>query len=719
MRQVKNGNEQKILKAIAIISMIQDERFKTIPSHIKAALLMADKEFTAAITELQKRHILFQRDSSEFVLLTANGVDVQKNVENYVNSKVSKINCGEMLEEMFPQGYVYPREYNDRFTMLRYFKRVFMDINTLLAYTSGEQLLEDYPYDGLVINVLTTNCDKESILAHLTTFASTPEIIVCLSSYKYEYESQLKKLVAIQQLKKSEFAQDPHYLEEIEYYEEDVAKQVRSAIELSYSESSRYSKYYSAQGTLDILRQSDLNQVVTRICLLRFSHTPAINNEMVNKNVLNAQNLKGRNLAVNWVLQHSDDEVIPCMSGYGPEVSIFKSVFVHTGLSMTDQVKDAGIQHVLLVIRNFIESSEQKRSSFEELYNVLEKPPYGIRKGVIPLFIVYVIRRYTETLTLYYKSKEVELNAAILSGINDNPKDYTLLVEEGTQEREEYLDILETLFSEYSDPTYTGTNRIFAIVKSMQTWMRSLPDYTKKFTRYYYNSASVKIDNSTKIVRNALLKFEINAREILFEDWIEKLSSSNNYLECAAEISRVKELLDMHIVDFRKNVIDYLVALFVPGYSGTLSKALKIWYEKLPNSTKHHVFDSEANALLALANKWNSYDDQGLINELSILIVSMAIEDWTDQLADLFKQMISSTIERINSFVEIEEEERDGKLIISLSGVHVEKTFFDAEISPLGETVLRNLKATFQEYNDAIEPDEQLAIIAKLISDVI
>lgn len=718
MHQVKNGNEQKILKAIAIISMIQDERFKAIPSHIKAALLMTDKEFTAAITELQKRHILFQRDSSEFVLLTANGVDVQKNVENYVNSNVLKINCGEMLEEMFPQGYVFPREYNDRFTMLRYFKRVFMDINTLLAYTSGEQLLEDYPYDGLVINVLTTNSDKENILAHLTEFASTPEIIVCLSSYKYEYESQLKKLMAIQQLKKSEFAQDLHYLEEIEYYEEDIAKHVRSAIELSYSESSRYSKYYSAQGTLDILRQSDLNQVVSRICLLRFSYTPAINNEMVNKKVLNSQNLKGRNLAVSWILQHSDDEVIPCMSGYGPEVSIFKSVFVHTGLSMSDQVRDVGIQHVLLVIRNFIESSEQKRSSFEELYNILEKPPYGIRKGVIPLFIVYVIRHYTKTLTLYYKSKEVELNAAILSGINDNPKDYTLLVEEGTQEREEYLDILETLFAQYSDPTYTATNRIFAIVKSMQTWMRSLPDYTKKFTCYYYNGASVKIDNSTKIVRNTLLKFEINAREILFEDWKEKLSSSNDYLECAAEISRVKELLDMHIVDFRKNVIDYLVTLFVPGYSGTLSKAIKIWYEKLPNSTKHHVFDSEANALLALADKWNSYDDQGLINEFSILIVSMAIEDWTDQLADLFKQRISSMIERINSFVEIEEE-RDGKLIISLSGVHVEKTFFDTEISPLGETVLSNLKATFEEYNDAIEPDEQLAIIAKLISDVI
>lgn len=97
----------------------------------------------------------------------------------------------------------------------------------------------------------------------------------------------------------------------------------------------------------------------------------------------------------------------------------------------------------------------------------------------------------------------------------------------------------------------------------------------------------------------------------------------------------------------------------------------------------------------------------------------MAIEDWTDQLADRFKQTISAIVERINSYVESEGTVYDGKLLISMPGVHVEKSFADAEISPLGQTALSNLKAVFEEYNDAIEPDEQLAIIAKLIGDVI
>lgn len=719
LRQVNSSPEKNILKAISIIFMIQDERFKAIPAHIKAALMMDDDVFSDAITLLQKKHIIAQRDSSEFVLLTANGVDVQKNVENYVNSKVSKVSCADILESSFFQGFVIPREYNDRYAMLRFFRRVFMDADTLLAYSTGRQLLRDYPYDGLIINILALGDRKEQILSHLEAFKTTPEIIICLTEFKYDYETQLKKYVAIQHLKKSDYAEDPHYMEEIEYYEEDLAKQVRSAIISSYSESSRYSEYYAADGKLDIVRPVDLNQYISFVCLSRYEYTPVINNEMVNKRKLNTQNLKGRNLAIDWVLRHSEDLEIPCMDGYGPEVSIFKSVYAFTGLTQSEKVNDPGICRVIGVIRNFIEASENKKRSFGELYQILEQPPYGLRKGIIPLFLAYVIRHYKETVTLYYKSKEVELSSSILSAVNDTPDDYLLLVEAGTQEREEYLNTLSTLFAQYTDSTFTGANRVYAIVKSMQTWMRSLPDYTKKYTRYDYNGTVVRVDNSIKIVRNDLLKFEINAREMLFERWLEKLSTTNDFLECAAEVCRVKELLDTHILDVRKSVTDFLIALFVPGYAGTLSRALKIWYEKLPDSTKQHVFDSDANALMVLAEKWESFDDQKLLNELSITIVSLAIEDWTDQLAELFKQTISAIVDRINSFVETVDKAYDGKLLISMPGVHVEKSFADAEISPLGQTALSNLKAIFEEYNDAIEPDEQLAIIARLIGDVI
>lgn len=92
IRQISDINQMRIIKAIAVINMMKDGMIKAIPSHIKAALLMDDISFSKASSELQRNHILSQRDSSEFVMLTANGVDVQKNISNLIASKALKVN---------------------------------------------------------------------------------------------------------------------------------------------------------------------------------------------------------------------------------------------------------------------------------------------------------------------------------------------------------------------------------------------------------------------------------------------------------------------------------------------------------------------------------------------------------------------------------------------------------------------------------------------------
>ena len=720
LRQVTNLNQRKILKAIAVITMIQDERLKPIPSHIKVALMMEDEDFSESVYELLKRHILSQRDSAEYVLLTANGVDVQKNVENFVNSKVSRINKSDILESDFSLGYIMPREYNDRFGMIRYFKRIYLEARTLLSYKTGEQLLKDFPYDGVVAYILAVDeQERDSVLDHISSFTTTPEVVICVTEYQYDVENLLKKIVAIKQLKKTDLANDPHNFEEIQIYEDDICKQVNSAIDMMFSPSSLYSQYFNSQGQLDVFRQVDLNKEITKICMFRYSKTPVINNEMVNKSVLHSQNITGRNIAVDWVLQHAEDTTIPCIVEGKSEVSIFKAMYSFTGLAESEHVQDNGINEVMEIIKDFVNSCEEEARTFEPLYEILRKPPYGMRKGVIPLFIVYVLRKVKDNVVLYFKEKEIELTASALSALNDAPSDYSLLLEQGTREREEFLYYLQELFAPYEDRSYTGTNRIFSVVKSMQTWMRSLPEYTKKYTIYYNNGVSTCVDPSTKVVRNDLLKFELNCREVLFDSWKTKLSASGSLPECASEIKRIKDLLDNHLIEFKKSMINYLITLFVPGYTGSLSKAIRIWIDKLPESTKHHIFDTDANALLDLAENWTSYDDQRLLDELGMMLVSLAIEDWTDQLAEQFQVSIERVLDTINNYVDTQTDKEDCILSIYLPGMKVERTFSESGISLLGNTALNNLKAVFDEYNGAISPNEQLAIIAKLISEII
>lgn len=722
LRQISNEIQRKVLKAIAIINIIGDERLKPTPAHIKSSLMLNDDTFETATKALLKLHILSQRDSSEYVLLTANGVDVQKTVDSFVKTQLPRISECSVLERACELGYVLPREYNDKYGMTRCFKSIYMDAAVFVQYKNAHQLLSQYPYDGLIVHVICLKEElREKALKKIQSFAGTPQIVLCMTRFQFEHDLLLKQYEAVGQLlAKNVTNGDPHFVEELEVYGEDLQKRIQNAVYSMYSPTSEHSVFVNCDGVLPVSRQVELNKAISKICNGCYDMTPVVNNEMVNKRILNTQNTKARDLVVNWILQHAEDTSIPCMDGYGPEVSIFKSAFKHTGLDVSFTVDDPGMNAVLKKISEFIAECETSKKNFANLYQTLCSAPFGMRKGIIPLYIAYVLRQYKESIVLYYSGKEIELSAAALSHLNESPENYQILIETGIGDRNKYLDGLQLLFEQHADKRTPSINRIYSIVKSMQNWMRSLPEYTKKHRKYLENGELKNVDSTVELIRSELMRFEINSRELLFETWISKLSKNDDLSECLAEVTRVKTILDEHLANYRNELTKKLTAMFMPGYQGGLTHAVASWYKKLPDTTKQHVFDANANALLSTASALNAFDDGALLDDLVAIFVSIAIEDWNDASADSFIKSVSDTISRINEYVETKSDsEQDGRLTIAMDGVVVEKSFAADAITPLGKTAFNNLKSVFEEYNDALEPDEQLAILARLIGEII
>ena len=720
--QAKYDSQTRILKAMAVISMIGNERLKNTPAHLKSALLMDDASFEKAMRFFQKEHIVSQRDTSEYVLLTANGVDVQKSVETYVRSNSIKIDEGEMLNAICDSGIVFPREHNDRFSILRYFKTVYMDAKAFLKLKNVEQLFTMHKYDGLIVYLIEDKTiEIEKIKKKINSFAGYPQIIICISDLAFEQQDILKKIEAITHLKKhNDQYPDPHYMEEMEIYEQDLIKRVQDGIDIMFAPRSKHSVYLNCVDDLNVDSQVRLIQTISHICNECYNRTPIINNEMVNKNTLSAQIIKGRDLVVQQILDFADSNDIPCMSGYGPEVSIFKSVLSRTGLDKKPRTQDVGLNDVLDEIHRFIATCETRKSNFERLYQTICAAPYGLRKGIIPVLIAYELRQYKEGVIFYFKNKEIELTPGLLSNLNEAPANYQLLIETGTADKEQYLSNLERIFADNADARTTSINHIYSVVKSMQNWIRSLPEYTKKFKSYWENGELRTIDAQTESFRRELMKFEINSRELVFDLFVAIFDAQNQLQICSEGIERCKKFLDGHIKNCRTELSKMLIALFMPGYQGGLAKSMMAWYKKLPESTRKHVFDSNSNALLGFASQISTYDDDVILDELMFEFVSMEIEDWNDALARNFVREVADAITKINDYHEDPVSAKNECMVsISLAGTKLEKTFSSSTISPLGKTVINNLRAVFDEYNGALEVDEQLAVLAQLIEDII
>ena len=181
IKKATSEDQIKILKAIAVINIIADDKLKPIPVHIKACLMLDDRSFEKAINGLLKNQIINQRESLEYVLLTDNGVSVNTAIENHIKTKNIKFRCCDILEENYSLGYAIPREYNDTFSMFRYFKKIYMEAAAFILLKNAKQLLLEYPCDGLIINILDyDNTKKDAVLDKIKTFKETPNIVICL-----------------------------------------------------------------------------------------------------------------------------------------------------------------------------------------------------------------------------------------------------------------------------------------------------------------------------------------------------------------------------------------------------------------------------------------------------------------------------------------------------------------------------------------------------------
>lgn len=722
--QIEDGNARKIIKTLSIIGIVGDEKFRPVSTHIKASLNFSGKQFDDAIKLLKEKSIVAQRESSEFVLLTANGVDVRNNVDNIVHSKAIKFNRCDYLNRLIESKYLIPRQYNDEYSMIRYFQVKFIEAEDLIKTKNWLQLFEGINADGLILNVLFSKqlCADE-VIRKLKEYAGQQQIIACVPKTDVLFDDTIiKQLSAVAELKNSEVAKgDKHYLEELEVYEEDAEKRLSKYINDLYNAASPKSHFYNCDGEiLDIRKQINLNKVISRICSQKYEKALKINNEMINKHNLSPQIRKARELVVDHVLKSSEQTQIDRMEGFGPEVSIFNSVFVATKLNQTVQVEDAGLRAILVEIETFIKNAETKKQNFSDLCGTLTSAPYGVRKGIIPMLIAYVLRPYKEGIVLYYGKNEVELSADIICSIIDaNGEDYQILLENGTQRRDEIISELTNIFAQHADTQSKSINKIYNVVKRMQNWMRALPEYTKRGDRVCENGEFVALTSNEINFKKELLKFEINSREFLFE-YIFKNNSEAELRRAVEKIKSFKDRLDNHISNVKSFLIIETKKIFGDKSKGTLSSAILDWKQKLSEKTKKRMFDAKINQILGYLLSVNNYDDIKLIEGLAKCVVGINLADWNDSSLNVYEDVLSSAIFAINAFnASSEDETGDNGIEVVINGEKISKTFSAVKSTPMGMTVMNNIEAVFDEYGDSISSDEKLNILINVIKTLI
>nr|WP_297766265.1 hypothetical protein [uncultured Butyrivibrio sp.] len=703
----------KLIKALAVVLIVNKD--EEMPADRRVLALAADvSDPESIISDLLENKIIYQKGSTgTFAFKTRAGSALKAEIKRQRELKGNSVNYANALLHVSGKYYVLPKKYNTKKMITRYFQHEYLDVDTFLAINNEETLLNNTPADGKVITLYSfSSAKQDKVKKHVKELASDRLVFVAPSK-AIRVEKKLLDYEIIQELHDSRaFVSDNEILNrELPLLEEDITTEVEDVISDAYSREQSKVFYY-ADGKVQELNGGKEEKAVNICCENLYYKSPVINNEIINRSfITTSQTRKARINIIQAILTHGDNKEF--FAGTNQEATVYRSLFVVTGLRANQESED--LKEVMEIIHDFIESCSDNKRRISELVNQLCAKPYGMRNGVIPLYLAYAFAQRKEDLVVYFADKEVLMSPDIIVNMCESPEDYELFVSKEDLEKEKYINDLRKLFF-VEDNKNLSDNRIKDIYVCMQRWFRALPQASRNLVKAEDYVKDEKVLGAMRLLKSELQQVEFNPYEVLFVTVPEQLATDS--LEEAYKIIRSScRAYSAYLGWIQSQVIDAIYGLFGGKKKTDLHHLLTEWYERQSDISKQGLLGGRVNAFMSCIENLNVYSDVDVAVKVAKAVTDIYVENWTDVSYDEFKEQLAnvvSTVEQMKDSVD------DGKLELSFTGKNGKaiKRFYDRVDEGTG-SVLRNiLEDTLEEYDD-LSVNDRVAILLEMIEKII
>ena len=716
-----DGYQTRVLKAIAVINIIADTEDLAADMDTLLSVIDGSREKARnAVEELEKKKIIkYMRQYGYYDFFDSSIFDLEAMIEEKVIG-VNDEMVVSILNERFADFALYPYRYNEKYHVNRVFVPVFAH-KADLTKKSFQNILPKF-YDGAVMFVLDEQADEKEY----EQIIDIPDRTVLIVNGKSkEIEEEVKRYIAVQYYfsKKDELAKDdPTVVNELKLYLSEQESIVTDLISrwrmLSYSKSF----VMLNQKTLTVSTEKELSEALSAVMDNAFDKTPIICNDLLNKNMLTGAIKLARRKALECIM--NQDNIYDGCSRLSPEFNILRAALSRTGLVLNETVNvenrvkttdltymDSGVvsgKAVMEAINEMLIIAESGRLHLSELYKRLKSEPFGLRDGYIPVLVAYALKKY-QNVSLYFHGNEHSYTGEELIKALEEPENYSLFICNWNTDEIEYIEALEDIFCKYL-PKGDTLNRLEELFKAINTHYASISKSAR--------TTEVYVSDIAKEYRN-ILSISYKDYNGFFFEVLPRLN--NNLQELVVQIRNIKQELETVSEKQYIRVLRVVKQIFGVGETDNLIISLQIIYNENWMSKSHKAFDYTTNSVLDLVSKARSMDESSFVYDLAKAVTGFELNYWTDNKIDDFEEALRETVNRLNEY-DPEEGLQEGEIKIIIEsgdGNPVISQFSQEELSQAGQTMLNKMKNTLNNFGGAISYEEKLAIMAKLLREII
>ncbi len=613
--------EIKTLKSIGLLNLIGRS------GYLRASQRLLDYAVGAntkqILKSLEKKSIItYRKYADEYRIWHGTDIDIAVNLDMH-RKRYKKSSLSDMLQDTMNLEPIVAAKHSIETGTMRLFDQ---------RFTFESPLKLDTNHDGAIIymtdNSAIPQCEKPIITVNTSNPADLQHAVI--------------EVVAIRDILKNDknVIADWVARRELEERLADAEILLDRAFVSTYGNTAKWS--FQKDGKT-VTQKGTPSEIVSRVCNTVYSQTPKIYNEMVNRTMLSSQGAAAKRRLICNMIEHVNKPKFG-IEGYGPDRALYESILFKNKIHVLNaklewRLQDPTDETIVPVWNEIMKllKSSKKRVSVSQIYEMCKLPPFGIKDGILAIFVILILLIHKNNVALYehgtYKPK---ILPEIAERMIKNPEHCELKYFKSTSSKKL---LLETVIN---DLKINSEGSVLDVVGHLVVVVSSLTPYVKK---------TKKLDKHTLAVRDTVLN-AIEPDTLLFESLPKALGFSpfdsralqSDIVSFSKILAKSTNILQN---EFNKILLDIQKLLLdATGIDNRekISKTASVMLKSVSDQKMKVFLNAVSADVLEKDDDWIKY--------VSLSLTDVPPADWKDDQREMFENnlaAISGKFKRLTS----------------------------------------------------------------------
>ncbi|MGE0633141.1 MAG: hypothetical protein AB7O96_12070 [Pseudobdellovibrionaceae bacterium] len=656
LKKIESGTEEDLVKALACIKVGTSSgslagTTKILEIAFGDQTEASTKKLHQAVKSLEKKKAIFHRKlTGEYSVWQGSDVDIRGAVEENKAKLVESLDLTKVLTRDFAPPYRFPQRHNDIHCIRRYFDGRYILSNELDSRVASETANNDGYLDGRIYYVIAETAEELRKAVKAAESAADDRVLFAIPQFPLHLREGLAELEAYHQLLADpDFRkQDPIVEQELKQLADDSEQHLRVLVSKIMQPSVEGPIYFwKGHAYKDVDTMGALKRLLSKVCDKNYSQTPIINNELINKAEPSPQIVNARKSIIRGIFENYGKEQLG-LSGYGPDVSVFRALFLNTGIYRKQasgwsfapkgrELENKGLSEVWQIGIDFWSKPSRVPKDLRSLLANWQSPPFGMRRGIMPLILASSFRCAGSQAQVFEDGIFVtDFKPETFERMVRTPQAFNILVPELKKDFIEFLDNVIDLFTESEKQVLSG-DRIRAAAQALMVWLKDLPQIARE-----RGMLSPVVDEFV------LTLLEARDPTLLLSESLKKNWSLDSYSLVFQKIEKLKKEIEGIESSYFDKCRSTLLAAIQFGATKNLNSFYQKWIETLPGMDsdelrKRYLTDKRAAGLISRIEQ--GYSTENLfVMSLAELFAEKPLKFWNSSSLSIFEVNLHQTI---------------------------------------------------------------------------